>query len=67
MLQQPLHQFLGWLGRLWPDSDKRVEARLGKREACDHGKEDPCPFGRESFDCNDCDIDEESGQTMPRM
>jgi hypothetical protein len=67
MLQHPLHQFLGWLGRLWPDGDARAEARLAKRDACAHGNDDQCPFGREQFDCNDCAVDEATGETMPRM
>lgn len=67
MLQHPLQQFLGWLGRLWPDGDKRAEARLAKREACIHGDKDNCPFSRVGFDCNDCDVDEGSSQMMPRM
>jgi hypothetical protein len=67
MTQQPIHQFLGWLGHLWSAADTRTQARLAKREACIHGEDDPCPFSREDFDCNDCDIDEGSGQMMPRI
>lgn len=67
MTQHPLHQFLGWLGHLWPAGDARTLARLTKREACIHGEDDPCPFTRKDFDCNDCDVDEGRGQMMPRM
>jgi hypothetical protein len=67
MTENSLSPFLGWLGRLWPGGDARADARVAKRDACAHGQDDQCPFGREPFDCNDCEVDEATGETMPRM
>lgn len=67
MTLHPTQRFLGWLGHLWSADDARALTRFAKRETCVHGKDDPCPFHRKDFDCNDCDAEAGSGQMMPRM
>lgn len=66
MLRQYLGRLIGWFGVVKTD-DERKRALEARRGACEHGGDPSCPYERENFDCNDCEVDEATGRMRPRL
>lgn len=66
MLRHYLGRLFGWFGTVKTDGDDRQRAHHAHHDACEHGADAACPYERESFDCNDCELDEATGRMRPR-
>lgn len=66
MFRDYLDRLLGWLGAGGAD-DARRRRTQAQRDACAHGDDPACPYKRTGFDCNDCEIDEKTGEMRPRL
>lgn len=66
MFRQYFDRLIGWFSTS-RDDDERQRKKHAQQDGCEHGGDASCPYERQNFDCNDCEIDEATGKMRPRI